>query len=49
MGVCIGYLGLFILVVGQIAKARMWFDFVFKGSKSTVRLVDGSYAVMRPK
>lgn len=27
----------------------MWFDFNFKGSKSQVRVSDGSYVTMRPK
>jgi hypothetical protein len=49
MGICIGYLGLLISIVGQISGARMWFDFVFKGSKSQVKLNDGTYVVMRPK
>lgn len=49
MGICLGYLGLLILIVGEISGARLWFDFVFRGSKSSLRLNDGSTVIMRPK
>jgi hypothetical protein len=49
MGICIGYLGLLISIIGEIAEARLWFDFIFKGSKSLVKLNDNSYVIMRPK
>ena len=49
VGVCFGYLGLLISIVGYIAGSRLWFNFTFKGSKSTVKLADGTVVVMRPR
>ena len=49
VGICLGYLGLLITIVGELCKARLWFDFTFKGSKSTVKLGDGTFVVLRPK
>ena len=49
MGICLGYLGLLITIVGYICGARLWFDFTFRGSKSTLRLNDGTYVILRPR
>lgn len=49
MSICIGYLGLLISLVGEVSGARIWFDFSFKGSKSAVKLNDGTVIVLRPK
>lgn len=49
VGICIGYLGLLISLVGQIYGARLWIDFKFKGSKSTIKLSDGTTLILRPR
>jgi hypothetical protein len=49
MGNCLGYLTLFMSLVGAISGARMWINFTFKGSKSTIKLLDGSVLTLHPK
>lgn len=39
-------MGLLITLVGEIAGARMWINFTFKGARSTIRLSDGSSAYL---
>ncbi len=46
MGICLGYLGLLIALVGEIAGSRLWMNFTFKGSKSTIKLSDGSTVLL---
>jgi hypothetical protein len=46
-GIFLGYVGLLIQTVGEISESRLWFDFVFKGSKSTIRLRDGTIVILR--
>ena len=49
VGICLGYLGLLITIVGELCNARLWFGFIFKGCRSTVRLSDGTFVILRPK
>jgi hypothetical protein len=43
------YLTLFMCMIGQIAGARMWLNFQFKGHRSTIRLSDGTIVNLHPK
>jgi hypothetical protein len=49
VGNCLGYLALFMEIVGTIYDARMWIGFTFRGPRSTMRLSDGSTATLHPK
>lgn len=49
MGNCLGYLTLFICLVGVISGARMWINFTFRGPRSTIRLNDGTVMTLHPK
>ena len=49
VGICLGYLGLMITIVGKICNARMWIGFSFRGAKSTVKLSNGSTVILRPR
>lgn len=49
VGNCLGYLTLFVVLVGSICGARMWINFTFKGPRSTIRLSDGSIITLHPR
>jgi predicted nuclease with TOPRIM domain len=49
LGNCIGYLALFISIVGSICGARMWINFTFRGPRSSIRLSDGTVAILHPR
>jgi len=45
----LGYLTLFMTLVGAIGGARMWINFNFRGPRSTIRLLDGTVLLLHPK
>jgi hypothetical protein len=49
-GICLGYLGLFISIIGQFSESNQTLTgFYFKGSRSVQRLRDGTLTVLRPR
>lgn len=49
IGNCLGYLGLFLTLVGNICGARVWIGFTFRGSRSSIRSMDGSAILLHPR
>jgi len=49
IGISLGYLGLFMSIVGAISGARMWIGFTFRGPKSTIRATDGTILLLHPR
>ena len=49
LGICLGYLAIFVTIVGQISGARLWINFNFRGSRSTIKAADGSTITLHPK
>ena len=49
IGNCLGYLTLFVWMVGVICDARMWISFIFRGPRSMIRLSDGAMVLLHPR